>query len=464
MERRKEQDRMKVVVIGAGLAGLSAARELQQKGADVVVLEARDRVGGRVAGGTIQGYPIELGGTWLGEGHARMYGLVQELGLKTFPTWNDEGRVIIQLGRKRALVKGTKGAVPRLNPIALADLAQGLSRFNRLARTVDPAKPWAHPDASRLDGQTFETWVRRNLRTPSGRSYFRVATEAVFSADAGDLSLLHALFYAVSNADLETLLAVDRGAQKDRVVGGSVLIAQRLAEGLDVRLNSPVARVQHDENGVSVATRAGDVFTAERAVVAIPPVLAGRLQYDPPLPAWRDQLTQKVPAGTVAKAFAAYPTPFWRSEGLNGQVACDSGPVKVTFDVSPPEAEIGVLIGFVEGSEARRWQRLPEAERRQAVINCFVRYFGAQAAEPMAYVEQDWSAEEFTRGCYGAHFAPGVWTSYGEVLREPVGAIHWAGAEYATEWNGYMEGAVRSGSATAADVLGHARGKSGAGQ
>lgn len=444
---------MRVVVIGAGLAGLSAARELTAGGADVVVLEARDRVGGRLEGGSIAGHPVELGGTWIGEGHTRMYGLVDELGLQTFRTWNDEGRILIELAGKRSLLDGHKGATPKLGPLPLADLAQGLARFGRLVRSVDPARPWAHPRAHELDGQTFETWVRRTMRTSAGRAYFRVMTEAVFAGDTTDVSLLHALFYTASNADLETLLAVDEGAQQDRVVGGSVLVAERLADGLDIRLRTPVEAVAQSCSGVVVTTRSGESHAADQVVVAVPPTLAGHLRYDPLLPAWRDQLTQRLPAGTVAKTFAAYPTPFWRADGLNGQVAADRGPVKVVFDVSPPGGEIGVLLGFVEGGDARRWQRLSASDRRGAVLDRLADYFGPRAADPVEYVEKDWTGEEFTRGCYGAHFAPGVWTAFGEALRPPVGRVHWAGSEYAVEWHGYMEGAVRSGIATAADVL-----------
>ena len=449
-----------VVVVGAGLAGLSAARDLQAGGRSVTVLEARDRVGGRTCTRELAGAPIEVGGTWLGHGHTAMYDLVEELGLETFPTHNT-GKLLVELGGAQKRMSPRRGAVPPLNPFVLADLAQGLLRFERLARTVDAAAPWEHPDAHRLDGQTWESWIRRNLLTETGRTYFRVAAEAIYSADAHDFSLLHALMYTKANADLETLLSVEQGAQEARVVGGSDRVSKGLAEGLDVRLSSPVASIAQDEQGVRVTTRDGSAFGAHRVVVAVPLVLSSRMVFDPPLPAARDQLTQRTPAGAVAKCFAAYATPFWREDGLNGQAVSDRGPVKVTFDVSPPDGPDGrpapgtpgVLMGFVEATDARIWQRLPADARRQSVLDAFVRFVGPRAAEPLAYAEQDWGAEEFTRGCYGAHFTPGTWTGYGPALREPVGRIHWAGSEYATAWTGYMEGAVRSGRATAAEVL-----------
>jgi monoamine oxidase len=444
-----------VIVVGAGLSGLAAARRILDAGREVVVLEARDRVGGRTDGHLLaDGTPLELGGQWIGETQTRMYQLVGELGLKIFPTYNDEGQLLLRLNGHTSRMASHRGAVPRLSPFAIADLGQAMLRFSRLAARVDLAEPWSGPKAEAQDRRTFDDWIRRNLRTPAGRGYFGVACEALFAAEPGDISLLHALFYAHSGTDLETLVSTDRGAQQDRIVGGSVLVARAMAAELGerVRLEAPVRTVEQDDHGVRVTLRDGESVDGSHAVVTLPPTLAGRLEYRPALPSWRDQLTQRLPAGSVIKAFAVYDEPFWRADGLNGQVVSDEGPVKITFDNSPPSGRPGVLLGFFEAGDARRWARRDAADRRRALRECLVRYFGRRAEAMVDYVERDWSAEEFTRGCYGAHFTPGVWTGYGHALRTPVGRVHWAGAECSPVWNGYMEGAVRSGEATADEL------------
>ena len=440
-----------VVVVGAGLAGLVGARELTAAGASVVVVEARDRVGGRVLNHDLGGGKVvEVGGQWIGPTQDRLAALAQQVGVETFPTHVEGENVIEYRGRLRRY----RGAIPRINPVVLVDVERAQRRLNRLARRVPLGAPWEAPDAERLDGQTAASWLRRNLATSAGRMLLELGIEAVWAAQPEDLSLLHVLFYIHSAGSLDMLFETEGGAQQERFVGGSQRVALRMAEELGARvvLGAPVRRIEHGAEGVTVHAD-GAAARGKRALVAIAPTLAGRIGYDPPLSGYRDQLTQRMPMGTVVKCMAIYDEPFWRSEGLSGQGTSDTGPVKVTSDNSPPDGSPGVLLGFLEGRHARELGRASAEQRRAAVIDSFTRLFGPRAARPDAYVEKLWAEEEFTRGCYGCHMPTGAWTSYGRALRPPIGPLHWAGAEYATVWNGYMDGAVRSGEAAARELV-----------
>jgi monoamine oxidase len=441
-----------VVVVGAGLAGLAAARALTARGASVVVLEARDRVGGRLLNHELgEGKVVEVGGQWIGPTQDRLAALARDLGVETFPTHADGYNLLEYAGS----VRRYRGTIPRLNPAVLVDVEQAQRRLNRLARKVPLDAPWETPNAAKLDGQTAATWMHRNLATKSGRMLLELGIEAVWAAQPEDMSLLHVLFYIHSAGSLELLFDTEGGAQQDRFVGGSQLIPIGMAEELGEErlvLGAPVRRVERAADSVTVHAD-GAIARGRRAIVAIAPTLAGRIAYDPPLAGYRDQLTQRMPLGTVAKCMAVYAEPFWRSEGLSGQGTSDRGPVRLTFDNSPPDGSPGVLLGFLEGRHARELGRLRADERRTAVVDCFARMFGPRAASPDDYIERLWAEEEWTRGCYGCHMPTGAWTSYGPALHAPIGPLHWAGAEYAQVWNGYMEGAARSGEAAAAQVL-----------
>ena len=442
-----------VAIVGAGLAGLAAARDVTAAGASAAVLEARDRVGGRVLNEPIgDGKVVEVGAQWIGPTQDRLAALAADVGVATFPTHARGENLIEWRGEPRRY----SGTIPRINPVVLADVQQAQMRLNRMARTVPLDRPWAAPRARRRDGMTAGTWLRRNVATRAGRDLLELAIEAVWAAEPEDVSLLHILFYIHSAGSLELLLDTEGGAQQDRFVGGSQLVPLKLVERLGpsvVVQGAPVRRIEHGDGAVTLHADGGAVVRARRAIVAIAPTLAGRIVYDPPLSGHRDQLTQRMPLGTVAKCMAVYEEPFWRERGLSGQATSDIGPVKLTFDNSPPDGSPGVLLGFLEGERAREAGRLRPEERRRMVLDCFARLFGERACAPSQYVERLWAEEEFSRGCYGCHLPTGAWTSYGDALRAPIGPIHWAGAEIAEVWSGYMDGAVRSGETAARDVL-----------
>lgn len=454
------------IVVGAGYAGLSAARRLAAEGVDVLVFEARDRVGGRVwTVRTESGALVDQGGHWAGPGQKHLLGLADELGVDTFPTYTTGEAVEMRDGHRHRYA----GLVPTSDPSAAAEGLEAILQLDLQCRDVPLESPWDAEGAAELDAQTLGSWISQNVESPTARATIATAVKGIFGAEPGEMSLLFALFYLHSGGGLMNLAKTTGGAQEQRFATGAQQLALRMAEELGERvvLSSPVAGIDHGSESV-VATispgpeAVGDAraqrtqafrVRARRAIVAMPPALAARLHWSPHLSAVRDQLAMRCPMGSVAKVHAVYETPFWREEGLNGQLVATEGSLRLAFDDSPRDGSLGVLAGFVAGNEHHVLARRSSSERRAAVLGDLTRAFGPKASSPVELVEQDWPAEPYTRGGPVAVMSTGAMTGFGQALREPVGSVHWAGTETALEWCGYIDGALSSGIRAAGEVL-----------
>ncbi len=436
-----------VVVVGAGFAGLTAARELVRLGHDVLVLEARDRVGGRSSTATVAGVPVDLGGTWVGPTQDEVLKLAAELGCETTPTFDDGDHLI----RWHGQVRRYQGTVPKLPLRHLLNLGRVRWQFGRVTRAVSVPAPWASRQAEQLDAMSLGEWLRSVRADSVTRDLMALVTRVVWGAEPDQLSLLHAARYTKAAGGLDRMLDTHGGAQQDRFPGGTQQIALRMADelGTSVQLDVAVRGIdRHDDTYVTVTYDGGEV-DAQCVIVAVPPEHRSNIEFVPALPVQYGELSRHWPQGNLGKAYAVYETPFWRADGLSGQALCDEGPVFLTFDTSPGPNGPGVLLGF---TDPRTFDPLSAAQRKEAALASFAALFGEAARHPVDYLDHRWSAEPFAPGGPTAAVPPRSWTRYGPWLRTPVGPIHWAGTETADEWTGYLDGAVRSGKRAAAEV------------
>lgn len=432
-----------VVIVGAGFAGLSAAERLVNMGKSVLVVEGRDRVGGRSFTGEVAGVKVDLGATWVSPQHTAIRDLARRVGCTTTRQFDRGHNVLWMAGRRRTY----NGTIPKINPVALIDIARVQSALEKLVGTVNVDAAWESPNANQLDAISFGQWLDQKHALRSTRALMAIVSKVQWGCSPADVSLLHVVRYVRAAGGLSHMLDVENGANQDRVTETTQEIARRLAEQLGERVvvDAPVYRISQDDNGVTVQTDSASI-NAKYAIVTVAPEHRANIEYQPALPDKTEGLTRTWPMGALSKAFVAYEKPFWRAEGLSGEALTDTGPVFITFDVSPGDGGPGVLMVFCD---PRTYDGFGPEIRRSRVLRQLVDLYGDQARSPIDFIDHCWGTDSFAPG--GPHPAAGPYASvsYGSALTDPHGRIHWAGTETAGEWAGTMNGAVRTGLNTA---------------
>ena len=442
-----------VVVVGAGYAGLSAALALHDQGIDVQVLEAADRVGGRVLSERLpDGVVVDHGGQWVGPTQRNFLAAAERFGCATFPTFDTGTHLELW---DDGVCRPFRGSGP-VDGAGLVAYDDAVDRIDAMAKTIDLDAPTTTPCIEEWDGQTVQSYLEANVVDTDARKRLALSVQGVWTVEPRDLSLFHFLFYVASAGGYEQLMETEGCAQERRLEGGAQSVALAIAGHLAQRvsLDVPVRRIAQDDDGIRVETKHGTVAASHVIVTASPGAVVD-IAFTPPLPVTRQRWMDRSVMGDVAKVHVIYDTPFWRKHGLSGQATVyGARDVGVVFDNSPADGSSGVLVAFIYADRLRRWSARPADERRTEVLSTLETLFGARAANPRHYTEKNWPEDVWARGGYAANPAPGSWFEHGaRGWRTACGRIHWAGTETASVWNGYIDGAISSGQRAAGEVI-----------
>ncbi|XP_053562467.1 amine oxidase [flavin-containing] A-like [Bombina bombina] len=444
-----------VIVIGGGISGLSAAKLLVESGLKVMVLEARDRVGGRTH--TIRNKEVQyvdVGGAYVGPTQNRILRVAQNLGVKTYKV-NVAQHVIYYTKGKTYPFQAS--FPPTWNPFVILD-------YNNLWRTIDEwgkeipmDAPWKAPHAVEWDKMSMNEFIDKVCWTKPAKRFAQLFVNGNVTSEPQQVSALWFLWYTKLCGGTSRMFSVTNGGQERKFVGGAGQISEKLMEILEdrVKLQRPVVRIDQSGDSVVVETLNHEIYKGKFIISAIPPFLTTKIHFNPELPAIRNQLIQHLPMGSVIKCIMYYKEAFWKKKNYCGAmfIVDDKSPIEVTLDDTKPDGSVPAIVGFIMARKSSVLTHLSKEERKKRICEYYAKALESEEAlHPVHYEEKNWCEEQYSGGCI-ACFPPGVMTQYGSVIRQPVGKIYFAGTETATQWSGYMEGAVQAGERAAREIM-----------
>ncbi|KAH7639683.1 amine oxidase [Dermatophagoides farinae] len=478
-ECTNDSDRYNVAIIGAGLSGLYAANILNDYGiTNYCVLEARDRIGGRLL---TKKDPkvgwVDLGGSYVGPSQHYIQKLIQKLGIETYKI-DVTGKSVYLNQKRRYLHNGNE--LPSLsNKLVELEIRHVLKLMDEMSEQLPRDEPWKHPQAIEWDRQTFGQFLDKHCWSQEAKDFIAIYIGCCTSCEAYEQSLLWSLWYIRQCDGLDIMYNIENSAQDSKLVGGTQQICQQLLQriGVDkVKLSKPVTQIimenkqqQQSESKslIRIKTLDGECLKCNYIIMAIPPVLVQKIHFNPSLPPVYSQMLQKFTMGSAIKCIVYYKEQFWRNDqqqqqqpSLNGNMLincpqpCD-GPITYTVDDTKPDGSYPAIVGFIIGDRARDMLERSREERLHYICQSYSRAFDSKKAlQPIHYEEQNWMAEQYTGGCFTGLGAPGFLTNYGLLLKQPLfDCIFPAGTETSTHWAGFMDGALQSGERAAFEVL-----------
>ncbi|XP_003725257.1 amine oxidase [flavin-containing] B [Strongylocentrotus purpuratus] len=452
-------NKRQVIVIGGGISGMSAAKLLHDQNIDVLVLEARDRVGGRTH--TVRNDKVkyvDIGGSYVGPTQNRVIRLAEELGIQNYKVFDEDAALLSLNGGRK---KYYSSMPTSYNPFVMMDIIHFWKQVDILGEQIPVDAPWNSVMAEEWDNMTTSEWLDKICWFSYTKKVAEAFARTVFATETHNMSLLFFLWYVKNGGGIYRIISTENGGQERKLIGGSQQISEGIADRLgdeNLHLEHPVKSISQEGTGITLTTVSGKTFEADYVISAVPMALLGKMSFNPPLSPLKNQLSQRIPMGSCIKTMTYYERPFWRGLSFSGFILTDDI-VAATIDDTKPDGSLACLVGFVNGKFARKYSSASEEERKMLVAKCYAKVFGSdEALRPTNYVEKNWMEEEYSGGCYMGATPPGVLSIYGKVMREPAGQVYFAGTETANHWSGYMEGAVQAGERAAREVL-HAQGK-----